>query len=131
MSKRSSLITQITTNLAAHSNVSISSDLPYDSAGDPLYEKNMNVVYVGEQDIAVEELYATLDQGSVLQTTTTINAFLSTDAKNTFSDFDTIVANLLVARNVITGTLETASDYETEISDDVITYTFEYNFITV
>jgi hypothetical protein len=131
MSKRSSLITQITTNLAAHSNVSISSDLPYDSAGDPLYEKNMNVVYVGEQDIAVEELYATLDQGSVLQTTTTINAFLSTDAKNTFSDFDTIVANLLVARNVITGTVETASDYETEISDDVITYTFEYNFITV
>jgi hypothetical protein len=131
MSKRSSLITQITTNLAAHSNVSISSDLPYDSAGDPLYEKNMNVVYVGEQDIAVEELYATLDQGSVLQTTTTVNAFLSTDAKNTFSDFDTIVANLLVARNVITGTVETASDYETEISDDVITYTFEYNFITV
>ena len=131
MSKRSSLITQITTNLAAHSNVSISSDLPYDSAGDPLYEKNKNVVYVGEQDIAVEELYATLDQGSVLQTTTTVNAFLSTDAKNTFSDFDTIVANLLVARNVITGTVETASDYETEISDDVITYTFEYNFITV
>ena len=131
MSKRSSLITQITTNLAAHSNVSISSDLPYDSAGDPLYEKNMNVVYVGEQEIAVEELYATLDQGSVLQTTTTVPAYLSVDAKNTFSDLDTIVANLLVARNVVTGTVETTSDYETEISDDVITYTFEYNFITV
>ena len=72
MSKRSSLITQITTNLAAHSNVSISSDLPYDSAGEPLYNKNMNVVYVGEQEITVDELYATLDQGSVLQTTTTV-----------------------------------------------------------
>ena len=131
MSKRSSLITQITTNLAAHSNVSINSDLPYDSAGEPLYNKNMNVVYVGEQEITVDELYATLDQGSVLQTTTTINAYLSVDAKNTFSDLDTIVANLLVARNVITGTVETTSDYETEISDDVITYTFEYNFITV
>ena len=131
MSKRSSLITQITTNLAAHSNVSISSDLPYDSAGDPLYEKNMNVVYVGEQELAVEELYATLDQNPVLQTTTTIPAYLSVDAKNTFSDLDTIVANLLVARNVITGTVERTSDYETEISDDVITYTFEYNFITV
>lgn len=131
MSKRSSLITQITTNLAAHSNVSLSSELPYDSAGDPLYEKNMNVVYVGEQEIAVEELYATLDQGSVLQTTTTVPAYLSVDAKNTFSDLDTIVANLLVARNVITGTISSESDYETEISDDVITYTFEYNFITV
>ena len=84
-----------------------------------------------QQEIAVEELYATLDQGSVLQTTTTVPAYLSVDAKNTFSDLDTIVANLLVARNVVTGTVETTSDYETEISDDVITYTFEYNFITV
>lgn len=131
MSKRSSLITQITTNLAAHSNVSISSDLPYDSAGEPLYNKNMNVVYVGEQELAVDELYGTLDQNSVFQTTTTVPAYLSVDAKNTFSDLDTIVANLLVARNVITGTISSESDYETEISDDVITYTFEYNFITV
>ena len=131
MSKRTDLISQITTNIAAHSNVSINSDLPYDSAGQPLYEKNMNVIYVGEQDIAVEELYGTLDQNSVFQTTTTINAFLSTDAKEQFSDIETIVANLLVARNVITGTVESSSDYETEISEDVITYTFEYNFITV
>tara|TARA_A100001201_G_C3945463_1_gene157908 strand:- start:5 stop:400 length:396 start_codon:yes stop_codon:yes gene_type:complete len=131
MSKRSSLITQITTNLAAHSNVTINSDLPYDSAGEPLYNKNMNVVYVGEQDINVEELIATLDQTPVLQTTTTIPAYLSVDAKSSFGDIDTIIANLLVARNVITGTVESDSSYETAISDDVITYTFEYNFITV
>ena len=131
MSKRSSLITQITTNIAAHSNVSIVSDLPYDSAGDPLYDKNKNTVYVGEQEISVEELIATLDQNPVLQTTTTIPVYLSTDAKNPFSDIDTIIANLLVARNVITGTVESDSSYETTISDDVITYTFEYNFITV
>ena len=131
MSKRTDLISQITTNISAHSNVSINSDLPYDSAGQPLYEKNMNVIYVGEQDIAVEELYGTLDQSPVFQTTTTINAYLSTDAKEQFSDIETIVANLLVARNVITGTVSSESDYETEISEDVITYTFEYNFITV
>jgi hypothetical protein len=131
MSKRTDLIGRITTNIAAHSNVSISSDLPFDSAGEPLYNKNMNVVYVGEQEIAVEELYGTLDQNSVFQTTTTIPAYLSLDAKNPFSDLDTIVANLLVARNVITSTIESSSDYETEISEDVITYTFEYNFITV
>ena len=131
MSKRTDLIGRITTNIAAHSNVSIVSDLPYDSAGEPLYNKNMNTVYVGEQDIDVEELIATLDQTPVLQTTTTIPAYLSVDAKSSFSDIDTIIANLLVARNVITGTVETDSSYETTISDDVITYTFEYNFITV
>ena len=46
MSKRSDLITQITTNLSGHSNISISSELPFDSGGNPLYEKNMNSVYV-------------------------------------------------------------------------------------
>ena len=131
MSKRSDLITQITTNLSGHSNISISSELPFDSGGNPLYEKNMNSVYVGEQELTVETLYKTLDSANVNQTTTTINAYLSTDAKNQFNDIDTVVANLLIARNVISNTLESNSDYETEITDDVITYTFEYNFITV
>ncbi len=131
MSVRSDLITQITTNLSGHSNISISQELPFDSGGIPLYEKNLNVVYVDEQDLVVEQLYRTLDQGDVNQTTTTVNAYLSTDAKNQFSDINTVVANLLIARNVVTSVTDSNSDYETEITDDVITYTFEYNFITV
>jgi len=131
MSKRSDLISQITTNLSGQSNISISSELPFDSGGNPLYEKNMNTVYVDEQELVVEQLYRTLDQGDVNQTTTTINAYFSTDAKNQFDNIDTVVANLLIARNVVTNVLDKNSDYETEITDDVITYTFEYNFITV
>ena len=61
MAIRDDLITQITTNIAAHSNVSISQELPFDQSGIPLYEKNMSTIYVDEQDIAVEELYSTLD----------------------------------------------------------------------
>jgi hypothetical protein len=91
----------------------------------------MNTVYVDEQELNVEQLYRTLDQGDVNQTTTTINAYFSTDAKNQFDNIDTVVANLLIARNVVTNVLDKNSDYETEITDDVITYTFEYNFITV
>lgn len=131
MSKRSDLISQMTTNLSGQSNISISSELPFDSGGNPLYEKNMNTVYVDEQELVVEQLYRTLDQGDVNQTTTTINAYFSTDAKNQFDNIDTVVANLLIARNVVTNVLDKNSDYETEITDDVITYTFEYNFITV
>jgi predicted kinase len=131
MSKRSDLITQITTNLSGHSTFVLSQELPFESGGTPLFEKNLNTVYVDEQQIVVEELYQTLDQGIVNQTTTTINAYLSTDAKNQLNDIDTVVANLLIARNVITGTVENTSNYETDIADDVITYTFEYNFITV
>ena len=131
MSKRSDLITQITTNLSGHSNISISEELPFDSGGIPLYDKNLNVVYVDEEELVVEQLYRTLDQGNVNQTTTTLTAYLSTDAKNQFNDINTVVANLLIARNVVTNVTDSNSDYETEITDDVITYTFEYNFITV
>ena len=131
MAIRDDLITQITTNIAAHSNVSISQELPFDQSGVPLYNKNMGTIYVDEQDITVEQLYRTLDQSNVNQTTTTVNAYLSVDAKNEYSDIDTVVANLLIARNTIANTIDSNSDYETEITDDVITYTFEYNFITV
>jgi hypothetical protein len=131
MTVRSELITQITTNLSGQSNISISEELPFDSGGTPLYEKNPNVVYVDEEQLTVEQLYRTLDQGNVNQTTTTVNAYLSTDAKNQFNDINTVVANLLIARNVVTNVTDSNSDYETEITDDVITYTFEYNFITV
>ena len=131
MAIRDDLITQITTNIAAHSNVSISQELPFDQSGVPLYNKNMGTIYVDEQELNVEQLYRTLDQSNVNQTTTTVNAYLSVDAKNEYSDIDTVVANLLIARNTIANTIDSSSDYETEITDDVITYTFEYNFITV
>ena len=84
-----------------------------------------------QQEIAVEELYDTLDGTDIYETTTTINAYLAVDAKNQTSDIDTVIANLLISRNAITGTVENTSNYETEIIDDVITYTFEYNFTTV
>jgi hypothetical protein len=132
MSKRSDLITQISTNLAFTSNVTVNTtELPFESGGNPLYLNNMNTVYVDEQKIEEDQLYKTLDQGIVTETTTTINAYLATDAKESFSDIETVVANLLLASNAITGTVNTTSDYETAITDDVITYTFEYNFITV
>jgi len=131
MAIRDDLITQITTNTAFTSNVSVSQELPFESGGSPLYNKNMGTVYVDEQQISVEQLYRTLDQSNVNTTTTTVNAYLSTDAKNEFNDIDTVVANLLIARNAVANTIDSTSDYEIEITDDVITYTFEYNFITV
>tara|TARA_R100001460_G_scaffold38649_1_gene73168 strand:+ start:5833 stop:6228 length:396 start_codon:yes stop_codon:yes gene_type:complete len=131
MSVRSDLITQITTNLASHSNISINNELPFVQGGNPLYVNNMNTVYVDEQQIEKETLYATLDSGNIESTTTTINAYLSTDAKEQFSDIDTVVANLLLAGDVISNTVDVSKSYDTAIADDVITYTFEYNFTTI
>jgi len=131
MSVRSDLISQITTNLSGHSNISINSELPFIQGGNPLYSTNMNTVYVDEQEIEKETLYVTLDGGNVEQSTTTINAYLATDAKEQFSDINTVISNLLIAGDVISNTVNVEKSYETEIADDVITYTFEYSYTTI
>jgi len=131
MTVRSDILTQLSTNLATHTNVKLSQELPWETGENPLYLQNMKTVYVDEEQIEVEQLYRTLDQSNVNSTVTTVNAYLSVDAKNQLSDINTVVANILLARNVISSTTDSASDYETDTEGDVITYTFEYNFTTI
>jgi hypothetical protein len=130
MTVRSDLLTQLSTNLAAH-DIRLSQELPWETGENPLYLQNMKTVYVDEEQIEVEQLYRTLDQSNVNSTVTTVNAYLAVDAKNQLSDINTVVANILLARNKIVSTTESSSDYETETEGDVITYTFEYNFTTI
>jgi len=123
--------TKITTDLASYTAFKVSSELPFDSNGIPLYAKNMKTVYVDDAEESKVQLYRTLDQGEVYQTETTVNAFLCVDAKNQPSDIDTVIANILGARDAITGTQINESSVTSEIEDDVITYTFEYNITKI
>jgi hypothetical protein len=123
--------TKITTDLASYTAFKVSSELPFDSNGIPLYAKNMKTVYVDDAEESKVQLYRTLDQGEVYQTETTVNAFLCVDAKNQPSDIDTVIANILGARDAITGTQSNESSVTSEIEDDVITYTFEYNITKI
>jgi len=130
MTIRSDLITQLTTNLAAHSGFRVSSELPFDSAGQPLYQKNMKTVYLSEEEKEVTE-HVPLLTGEIMQTETLVTGYLVTDAKNQPSDIDTVTSNVLLARTAISSTFDSSSSVETEIEDDRITYTFEYNFLKV
>ena len=131
MAIREDLITQITAKLSGHSAYSISSELPYSSGDQLLYEKNMRTVYVDEQQDDITDLYPTLDSQDVKQRLTTVNAYLVTDAKNQTSDINTVLANILAAANGITGKAQNDALVTTDIVADTITYTFEYNFITI
>ena len=131
MSIRDELLTQLNTNLSAHTAYSVSSELPFDSAGIPLHEKNMKTLYVDEDQQEVTQHVPVLNANKIMQTETTVNAYLVTDAKNQPSDIDTVIANVLIARTAITNIIDTNSSVETEIDDDRITYTFEYNFLKI
>lgn len=115
----------------ASTNVSVSAELPYSSAGEPLYQKNMKTVYIDEDNISKTILIPTLDDSDVTETTTTVTAYLAVDAKNDLSDIDSIVSSILNSRNAISGQTVNECEMETDIESDVLTYTFNYNFITV
>jgi len=127
MTIRSDLLTQLTTNLAG-TNVTVSSELPFTSSGETLYAKNMKVLYVDEEQIEQDTLHPVLDRNNIEINLSTINAFLQVDAKNQLSDIQTIISNVLSAKNVITNTITSESDYTTVFSLDSIVYEFEFRF---
>ncbi len=128
---RSDLLTAITSNTDFTSNCTVSSELPWDSGGAPLYINNKKHFYLSAENKDVTELFNTLDQNDVMTTETTLNGYLTVDAKNQPSDIDNIIANVLLARNVITSTTTSESSVTIGIEDDYITYEFLYRFVTV
>ena len=130
MALRDDILTNVITRLSG-SNVSVSSQLPYISGDVPLHVKNMKTLYVNEQEENITELYATLGD-DVFTTETTIEAYLCTDAKTQPGDIDSIVSNVLLAKNDITGNvISRESEVEVDYQDDKIIYTFEYRFQTI
>ena len=124
---RDSLITQLTTNLA-NTSVSVRSELPFTSGGDVLYSKNMKHLYVDHEVIEQDTLFAVLDRNNIETNISTVNAYLQVDAKTELSDINSIVSNVLSAKSVITNTMRSESDYETEMELDHTVYTFEFRF---
>lgn len=127
MSVRTDLIGRLTTDLTGTS-VRVVSELPFDSAGNPLYFKNKKTVYVGAQDEEKIQLYRTLDQGDVYQSTISMTVFVTVDAKNEPSDMDSIVDSMLAAKDLVSDAQDAGSEVITDIEDDYITYSVDYTF---
>lgn len=127
---RSDLLAQITTNLAG-SSIKVSSELPWNSGGQVLYTKNKKHFYLDEEQKEVTPFIYTLDKNYINSETVTVNGYLTVDAKNQPSDIANVVTGILNANSVITTSIENNASYEIEIENDDITYTFEFEFITI
>ena len=141
MSIRTLILQQLANTLAnggvASTDYSLeATELPWTASGEPLYVKNMRVVYVSDEEEAKVQLYRTLDQGDVYQTDTMVQAFLTEDAKNINANNPIVIENMLNAKSVVNtangfNVQIAESGYEQEIEGDTITYTFEYTFTTI
>jgi len=130
MAVRDTLKANLDITLASTS-VGVSAELPFSSANEPLYIKNMKKVYLGEDNISKTELIQTLDNNDVVETETTVTGYLAVDAKTQPTDIDTITTSILNSRLSVTGQPTRECEMTTALEDDVLIYTFNFNFITV
>ena len=107
------------------------SELPWNTAGEPLYLKNMKKFYLDQEQIAQTTLIPVLDSVDVMQNDLTVRGYFAVDAKNQPSGLSTALTTLLsaISRTGITN-FGTEADYTTEIQDDVLVYTVEYRMNT-
>lgn len=130
MSIRNSLITAIGSKITAYSNFRISSEYPTSPDGTPLYIKNLRTFYADQQQPAFVEIFSTLDNAVLDKTETVINVYLAHDAKTEPANIAATINAAMLAKNDINAIVSTV-DVTSQIDNDIITYTLEYNFTTV
>ena len=128
---RAELLSYLTTATST-ATIKTVSELPWNSAGEPLYLKNMKKFYLDEEQIEQSVLIPTLTgQTDVMSNLIRVRGYFAVDAKNQPSGLSTAITTILGAKDR-TGVANfgTESDYTTEIQDDVIIYTVEYRLNT-
>jgi hypothetical protein len=107
------------------------SELPWNTAGEPLYLKNMKKMYLDQTQRVETTLIPTLDGADVFQRDLIVTGYFAVDAKNEPTGLSQAITTILSAkdRTGITN-FGSESDYTTEIQDDVIIYTVEYRLNT-
>ena len=130
MSFRAILLANLTTALG-NTSVSSSAELPFSAADVPLYTKNMKKVYLDVDNTSKTELFTVLGSDKIYTTETTINGYLTVDAKNTLSDIDTIHTIVQNSRFAVANCYLRDCDLITEYTDDRITYNYLFTFFKV
>lgn len=127
---RAELLSYLTTALSS-ATIKVSQELPWNTAGEPLYLKNMKKMYLDQEQKTQTTLIPTLSGDDVFQNDLTVKGYFAVDAKTLPSGLDSAITTILGAKdNTGIRNFGSESDYTTEIQDDVIIYTVEYRLNT-
>ena len=124
---RTELLSAITTAISTLTQFAVSTELPWEQNGTPLYIKNMKRVYVDGDRMEETTLIPTLNGGEVFQNDSICEVYVAVDAKNQPSQLDSLITKILGAKNS-TGIVNfgTESDYTLDKQEDILIYTFEF-----
>ena len=106
------------------------SELPWDSSGQPLYLKNFKRIYVDRDQVVQEPLIDTLDGNGIVNEITTVTVYVTTDAKNVPSNLDTLVSTIKNARlsSEISGVTQRAAQIQTDFVGDAVVTQFDLSW---
>jgi len=124
---RAEVISYLEANLV--SGFAVTRELPWDSNGQPLYEKNFKRIYVDQDQVSQETLIAVLNGSGVINQTVTVSAYVTTDAKNTPSNLNSLITTMTAAAVGITapGTTQRVTQVSSVLTGDSQTMQFEFS----
>lgn len=108
----------------------LSSELPYDTSGVPLYLKNFKRIYVDAAQVAQETAYDTLNSTGAVDEVTTVRVYFVTDAKVLPSNYDSLVSLIKDARLSadVSGVVQRLCQVTTRFEQDALVTELEFSF---
>lgn len=108
----------------------VTDELPFSNSGTPMYLKNAKKIYVDKDQVTVEQFLPTLGALNINTETNTVRVYLTTDAKNTPSDYDLAVSLIRQGKDVVTtdGNFRRTVTSSTTFENDLLVTEFEFNF---
>jgi hypothetical protein len=133
---RTEILSYLDSNFSV-SGFDVTQELPWDSSEIPLYLKNFKKIYVDRPQTVQEPLIDVLNHtnsgiGGVVAETTTVTAYVVTDAKTLPTNYDTMVSTLKNARFAISSDkTQRTTIVATSFEGDALVTEFNFNFYKV
>lgn len=111
----------------------VTTELPYDESGNPLFVKNPKRIYVDATQTAQEPLILALDGLNIENTTTSVTVYFTVDAKNIPANYDATIASLKGIKDTVTfdGSAQRTVSVNTSYGNDLLISELEYNFTRI
>lgn len=107
----------------------LSTEIPWEQDGVPLYQKNLKKIYVGLTEKTEEAVVRTLDALQISAKVSIISIYFACDAKQLPSNYETLVDDLLAGKDItLEGTFRRESDVTTNVQADVLVTEIQIRF---
>lgn len=109
----------------------LSTEIPWEQDGVPLYLKNLKKIYVDITEKTEEVVVRTLDALQITAKVNIIRIYFACDAKQIPSNYETLVDDLLAAKDItLDGVTRRESDVTTNKQADILVTELQIRFTT-